>query len=60
MPTPKPSTPASSRRELPRIDIPLTPEEQAQLRGLAAAWGCSRAEAMRRALVEAHRREVGG
>lgn len=51
MASPHPSTPSGSRRDLPRARVPLTPEEQAQVRTLAERWGCSEAEAIRRAVA---------
>lgn len=59
MPAPKPSTPAGSRRDLPRVALHVTPDELRALDALAQAWGCSRAEALRRAALEAAAR-VGG
>jgi hypothetical protein len=39
--------------------VRLTPEDRRTLRALASRWGCSGAEAMRRALREAGQRELG-
>lgn len=50
---PKPTTDQGSRRDLPRLTVPMTTEERAALEELAARWGCSATEAVRRAVGEA-------
>jgi hypothetical protein len=54
-PGPKPSTPDGARRALARVSAPLTSAEWEQLETLAATWGCSGAEAVRRAVAAAWR-----
>lgn len=41
------------RRAAPRLSLPLSPEEREQVAALAERWGCSEAEAVRRAVREA-------
>lgn len=55
MPGPKPSTPDGARRTLARVSTPLTSGEWEQLETLAATWGCSGAEAVRRAVAASWR-----
>lgn len=50
---------ADPRRGCKRLPVPLYPHERAEIKALAAVWGCSEAGAVRRAVMEAVERQKG-